>query len=789
MTITHLGAKRLQGTKLDRVNDSLGSSADGTNTGITLIDINGYANFDGTDDKIDLNDKFATLSNTNGGSISLWVKPTTWASEQTLLDSTNRSWSNNGINIVETGSGKVACDVYAGSGNYSAIRGAGITLTTGVWHHIVATFDGSDTKELKLYIDGVRETSYTGGYNGSWVGSGSPASTPTDNLTLGTPSGDSTSPDYNGAMKQVLIYSDVLSASEVTTLYNSGTPVTSPSTSNLVSKYDLISNANDSQGSDNGTISGNVTFTDDAYKLGTGAYSYDGSNDYVQIGSSATDFKFFSDNSSAYSLCFWLKPDQTSSDVMLFNNNASTNTNVGIQLMQLGANIRMRVGGDSSGDVWTMTESSAVTTGEWSHWALTWDKTTARMYKNGVEVETATKISGRSFSTSNPQNTGLRIGADSNSGSSNYDGVMDDIGIYKRKLTATEIGKLYNNNGGYQGTLTNGSGFTISGNTATRSSSSANSYCYGATSLNIGSYIVYKINGSTVYTSTNVNSGTVYPYVSSYDNGNICKLTATKSGSTTTLTWTFTEGSNGTLNGLGCGVHTGTSAPTSDPANWESLYAQFVLDGHSNNVKIKEGGTMRDSDTGVGYTAGMTFSMEFTDSSSAVTDTSAQLVSSLTNKSELKANYTMDSTSLGATKTAPSSGVLPTGSSTTGWTLAGTTISSNNLNFDAAKQSTENSGVYELSEALSDEKWVLRFKYTISNLTNVNASNINAFIGLFSTTGTFNTNQDYMGLSYISAANSNYFWAGARNDAGIDESSSSNRIYDGSVSALSLIHI
>jgi len=38
LTITHLGAKRLQGTKFDRVNDSLGSSADGTNTGITLIE-------------------------------------------------------------------------------------------------------------------------------------------------------------------------------------------------------------------------------------------------------------------------------------------------------------------------------------------------------------------------------------------------------------------------------------------------------------------------------------------------------------------------------------------------------------------------------------------------------------------------------------------------------------------------------------------------------------------------------------------------------------------------------
>jgi hypothetical protein len=38
MAIVHLGAKRLQGTKIDRVVDSLGSSAEGTNSGITLSD-------------------------------------------------------------------------------------------------------------------------------------------------------------------------------------------------------------------------------------------------------------------------------------------------------------------------------------------------------------------------------------------------------------------------------------------------------------------------------------------------------------------------------------------------------------------------------------------------------------------------------------------------------------------------------------------------------------------------------------------------------------------------------
>ena len=37
MTIENLGVKLYSGTKSDRKSDSLGSSADGTNTGITLL--------------------------------------------------------------------------------------------------------------------------------------------------------------------------------------------------------------------------------------------------------------------------------------------------------------------------------------------------------------------------------------------------------------------------------------------------------------------------------------------------------------------------------------------------------------------------------------------------------------------------------------------------------------------------------------------------------------------------------------------------------------------------------
>ena len=126
-----------------------------------------------------------------------------------------------------------------------------------------------------------------------------------------------------------------------------------------------------------------------------------------------------------------------------------------------------------------------------------------------------------------------------------------------------------------------------------------------------------------------------------------------------------------------------------------------------------------------------------------------------------------------ATKTAPTSGVLPTGTTTNDWTLVDATISSSNLNFNAGQQSTAVNGLYDLGSALSDEKWVVRFKYVISDFVEGNASNINAFVGLFSTTGNFNTTQDSINLAFTNWASNYYFWAEAEADGGIDESANS----------------
>ncbi len=605
MAIVHLGAKRLQGTKVDRVSDSLGSSADGVNTGITLL-TNPTTN-NGT----------ATNSASNANRCEVWQLTETIPEGAVITKlkvqyRADESSTNTKLVLYQdNGSGTpTTLLAYTAEFNPNVYDG---------WYEANIAYDGSGSSASSYTV-----TSSTAGR--MWVGIWANADSSIYASTV------------SGSMKSM-------------SLTYAGGSTAPTSTFSVTDTYNMKGNC------------GIVSTLGNPQKLGTGCYSFDQSVSGKVEAGSASDWQFLHNTGAKWTIATWFKRptafngSSISGDITwLCETTDGNDSGIGIKYdnrQTPNHQFQCEIINESNATVAVLQINDFYPDDDnWHHIAVTFDQTIANTnliaYLDGVQKGTANKSATPSDVDSGDT---LRIGGGVDSHARYGNWTLDDMAIYKRVLTATEIGKLYNNNGGYQGTLTNGSGFTISGNTATRSSSSANSYCYGATSLNVGSYIVYKINGSTVYTSTNVNSGTVYPYASSYDNGNICKLTATKSGSTTTLTWTFTEGSNGTLNGLGCGVHTGTSAPTSDPANWESLYAQFVLDGHSNNVKIKEGGTMRDSDTGVGYTAGMTFSMEFTDSSSAVTDTSAQLVSSLTNKSEGKAYYSMDTAGLSSSPT------------------------------------------------------------------------------------------------------------------------------------------
>lgn len=83
-------------------------------------------------------------------------------------------------------------------------------------------------------------------------------------------------------------------------------------------------------------------------------------------------------------------------------------------------------------------EGGAIPLNEWSHVACTYDRNTLRLYVNGEQVASASGSSAIATS-SRPLTIGKLEGYDTR----NFDGQIDEVKIYSRALTATEVAKDY----------------------------------------------------------------------------------------------------------------------------------------------------------------------------------------------------------------------------------------------------------------------------------------------------------------------------------------------------------
>ncbi len=142
----------------------------------------------------------AALNPTSGISITAWINPTTWG-------------TNNNRRILEKGGNDTQYRLTAQSNalmfDLSGLKNITTTLpATGTWTHVAGTYDGTT---MRLYINGSQVTSVA--ITGS-------IATTTDALYIGTKNGTTTvAGDYfSGAIDDVRIYGRALAASEVADL-------------------------------------------------------------------------------------------------------------------------------------------------------------------------------------------------------------------------------------------------------------------------------------------------------------------------------------------------------------------------------------------------------------------------------------------------------------------------------------------------------------------------------------------------------------------------------------------
>jgi hypothetical protein len=201
-------------------------------------------------------------------------------------------------------------------------------------------------------------------------------------------------------------------------------------TAGLLAWYPFDNNSNDLSGNNNNAVNNNVTFIDDRNGIPNAAGSFNGSNTWFEV--TAPSFTFASTDSFTYS--FWVNKDvqPLAGIVMMIGSPVSGNfisLIQGASLMQFGTNKQQ------SAWIWT---SCAHTLNVWDHYVATYNAGIMNLYKNGVFQSTNTFTYTNVLSANLP----LYIGKGINGG--NFNGAIDDIGIWGRALSDQEITDLYN---------------------------------------------------------------------------------------------------------------------------------------------------------------------------------------------------------------------------------------------------------------------------------------------------------------------------------------------------------
>jgi hypothetical protein len=195
----------------------------------------------------------------------------------------------------------------------------------------------------------------------------------------------------------------------------------------LVSQWSAEGNANDSVGTNNGTLHGGVAF--ESGVVGQ-AFSFDGTG-YVQAADTGLPM-----GSASRTLVFWIKPGSDSRVPVIYGG-FSPDDAFYVLIAGHSACIGQWGGGDICGTTDVVSDSA------WHHVAMTYDGASdVRLFVDGVPEVSATKTY---YTTSRGR---LYVGSTVEGSDEYYRGLVDEIGIYNRALTAAEINSFISEVGG-----------------------------------------------------------------------------------------------------------------------------------------------------------------------------------------------------------------------------------------------------------------------------------------------------------------------------------------------------
>jgi len=405
---------------------------DGTVTGATLTDGKvgqGY-DFNGSSDYINTGIRQDEVNAITTGTFSVWFRATISATDKYILDIGNGEFSLQ----WDGTSSPLQIKIWDGS-NSHGIDTTKSSWNLNQWYNIIFIWGGGGQK---IYIDGSPDNTSSD--------TTLPRSRVDNFLTFGS-RWDGSANWFTGQIDEFGIWDRALSSTEITALWNAGDGKTfyedfidePDMKEELTSYYKLDENAAnttvvDSHGSNTGTASGNTSTLYDASGKINSAFDFNGSSDKIE----GFGIDLLTNN---FSVSVWFNLNTVSVLQYIVSQSASTNGHMrfSIDVLDTGK-IQVRqhhTSGDSSA-----TGTTSLSTGAWYHAMAISNSDGIKLYLDG-ELEATISNTNDLYGS---DNQGVAIGFAHYGSSTNYyvDGKIDEVGIWDRALSSTEVTALSN---------------------------------------------------------------------------------------------------------------------------------------------------------------------------------------------------------------------------------------------------------------------------------------------------------------------------------------------------------
>lgn len=404
------------GSYVDGVTPAEDSAKAVIDTGISF-DSDGNSNRRVTAPNID------TYNDINALTFAAWVKPNSFSGNMGLIELVDLGhlrfrFNNNQLEYESNG----------WSGGDAQWRTDLTSIQTDEWTHVALTYNPIDTSSVPVfYINGAVEA-----ISSVVTPSGTYTNPGTSVLNVGRTVYNGSGNNFNGSMDDARVYNRALSASEIFDLYNIVDEA-------LVGHYKLDETsgtvAADSSGNGNdGTMQNGLTgaattdgVIDTALTLTDG-----GANQRIRV-TDVTDFDFAKTN--AFTVGGWVKT--TNANMIIAQSGSSLNNSsqisFSVRAYALGSQYQVQI---SDGSATRTLFGGTRDNGVWEHISATWDGENLRLYENGILVNSGTYTNYKLHNGSFHQ---LYIASEPTGGT---DGDVDDVRIYNRALSASEIQDL-----------------------------------------------------------------------------------------------------------------------------------------------------------------------------------------------------------------------------------------------------------------------------------------------------------------------------------------------------------